>query len=82
MGYDADRCSMFCNTSSISYISTGRQFGLETGENGTRQCVMETGDHDADSCSAVEDGMRMGESAVHIPRDMLEDGMWTEFSIM
>ena len=33
---------------------------------------------DADSCSAVEHGMGMRESAVHIPRDMHEDGMAAE----
>lgn len=62
---------MSCNVSSIQYISSGRQFGIETGQNETQQCVMGVWE---DTCSAVEDDMEMGESAVHIPRDMHEEG--------
>ena len=71
--FDERLCSMSCNSSSIQYISTGRWFGLETGENATHQCVVET--WEPDQCSAVEAGMGMGESAVHIPRDMHEQGL-------
>ena len=74
--YNASLCSMLCNGSSIQYISSGRQFGIETGQNGTgqngtQQCVM--GVWEQDTCLAA-DGMGMEESAVHIPRDMHDEG--------
>ena len=72
-GYDASLCSMLCNTSSIKYISSGRQFGIETGQNATQQCEMGVWEPDSESCPAVDDEME--ETAVHIPRDMHEEGM-------
>ena len=62
---------MLCNGSSIQYISSGRQFGIETRQNGSQQCVM--GIWEQDSCIAVDD-VGMEESAVHIPRDMHDGG--------
>ena len=75
MGYDEDLCSMSCNGSSIKYISSGRGFGIgmETGWNGTRQCVM--GSWSEDTCIAPEEELGSGDSAVHIPRDVHEEGM-------
>ena len=79
MGFNQGLCSMSCNRSSIQYITTGRQYGIETGENGTQQCIMSGIWEDDDSCSAIEnDDIIMGvdsTSAVHIPRDMYHEGM-------
>ena len=71
--YDASLCSILCNSSDLEYISTGRLFGIEAGENGTRLCGMGVWELDTESCSAIE-GISMDESAVHIPRDVHEEG--------
>ncbi|CAI8008700.1 Voltage-dependent calcium channel subunit alpha-2/delta-1 [Geodia barretti] len=80
--YSQDLCSMACNRSSIRYTSSGRGFGIgmETGWNGTRQCVMGSWGHQ--TCTPPGDEE---EAAVHIPRDVHEEDpdvlcfvQWTE----
>ena len=65
---------MACNRSSIRYTSSGRGFGIgmETGWNGTRQCVMGSWGHQ--TCTPPGDEE---EAAVHIPRDVHEEGKCT-----
>ena len=78
-GYDDSLCSMSCNGSGIQYLSSGRRFGIEPGENGTRQCVM--GVWEQDSCLAVDDDVML-DSAVHIPRDMHDEGIPFSLSLI
>ena len=67
--HNKDLCSMLCNRSSVHYVSSGRGFGIG-GRNGTEQCLM--GSWSLDTCTAPYEE---GEAAVHIPRDVHEEGM-------